>query len=64
MAVQVGACPVVTHRGARVGVTGGDLDVPEVHAGIETGRERFTNRVEYLSSQDGAIRLLPSSLPL
>jgi phosphatidylserine decarboxylase len=29
-----------------------------------TGRERFTNSVEYLSSQDGAMRLLPSSLPL
>ena len=28
-----------------------------------TGKERITNRVEYLSSQDGAMRLLPSSLP-
>jgi len=31
---------------------------------VETGRERITNRVEYLCSQDGAMRLLPSSLPL
>ena len=49
MAVQVGAGPVVAHRGARVGVAGRDLDVPEIHAGIETGRERITNHVEYLS---------------
>src|ERR1700691_3382244 len=35
VAVEVGAGPVVAHRGARVGVAGGDLDVPEVHASIE-----------------------------
>jgi hypothetical protein len=29
-----------------------------------TGRERITDRAEYLSSEDGAMRLLPSSLPL
>jgi hypothetical protein len=37
MAIQVGAGPVVTHRGAGIGVAGGDLDVPEVHAGIKHG---------------------------
>ena len=36
---------------------GRDLDVPQVHARVETGRERFTNHVEYVSSQDGPIRL-------
>jgi hypothetical protein len=48
---------------AAVGVAGvGAADsVAEVPL---TGRERFTNRVEYLSSPDGAMRLLPSSLPL
>ena len=35
MAVEIGTSPVVTHRGARIGVAGGDLDVPEVYAGIE-----------------------------
>ena len=53
MAVEIGTSPVVTHRGARIGVAGGDLDVPEVDAGIETGRERFTNPVEYLSLANG-----------
>jgi hypothetical protein len=43
---------------------GGFLDVTQRHSSVETGRERITNRVEYLSSQDGAMRLLPSSLPL
>ena len=53
MAVEIGTSPVVTHRGARIGVAGGDLDVPEVYAGIETGRERFTNPAEYLSLTSG-----------
>jgi len=53
VAVQVSAGAVVAHRGARVGVAGSDLDVPEVDAGIETGRERFTNPAEYLSLTSG-----------
>jgi hypothetical protein len=40
VAVQVLTGPVVPHSGARVGVTGGDLDVPEVDAGIEHGRHK------------------------
>ena len=39
VAVQVLAGSVVSHRRARVGVAGGDLDVPEVDAGIEHGRD-------------------------
>src|SRR5215475_2259753 len=62
--VKVLAGPVVAHRGAWIGVAGGDLDVPQVHACVKTGRERFTNRVEYLSSQDDRCGSLPSSLPL
>ena len=38
VAVQVLTGPVVPNSGARVGVTGGDLDVPEVDAGIEHGQ--------------------------
>jgi hypothetical protein len=34
-------------------MAGGDLDVPEVDASIETGRERFTNPAEYLSLTSG-----------
>jgi hypothetical protein len=45
VAVQVLAGSVVAHGGTRVGVTGGDLDVPQIHAGIETGRD-----VRYLYS--------------
>jgi hypothetical protein len=37
MAVQVLACPVVPHRGARVGVAGGNLVVSQVDASVETG---------------------------
>ncbi len=39
MAVEILAGPVITHRGAWIGVTGGDLDVPQVHSGIEHGRD-------------------------
>src|SRR5690349_18994148 len=37
VAVEVLAGPVITHRGARVGVAGGDLDVAQVHADVEHG---------------------------
>jgi hypothetical protein len=43
---------------------GSFLDVAQWHPRIETGRERITNRVEYLSSQNGAMRLLSSSVLL
>jgi hypothetical protein len=39
VAVEVLAGPVITHRGTRVGVAGGDLDVPEVDASVEHGRD-------------------------
>jgi hypothetical protein len=35
VAIQVGPGPVITHRGARIGVAGSDLDIPEIHACIE-----------------------------
>ena len=47
----------ITRRGARVGVAGGDLDVPEVHAGIKhRGDESVAEHVRvYLRPQaDGA----------
>jgi len=37
VAVEVLAGPVVAHRGARVGVPGSDLDIPQVHARIQHG---------------------------
>ena len=40
MAVQVLAGPVVPHRGARVGVAGGDLDIAQVNASVEHGRDK------------------------
>jgi hypothetical protein len=39
VAVQVLAGPVVPHSGVRVGVAGSDLDVPEVDASVEHGRD-------------------------
>src|SRR5215831_5314527 len=39
VAVEVFAGPVVAHRGARIGVAGRDLDVAEVHARVEHGRD-------------------------
>jgi hypothetical protein len=46
--VEVLAGPVVAHRGAWVGVPGGDLDIAQVDPGIETGREQCSGRAEYL----------------
>jgi hypothetical protein len=37
--LQVLAGPVIPHRGARVGVTGGDLHVAQVSASVEHGRD-------------------------
>ena len=42
MAVQVVAGPVAAHCGSRVSVTGGDLDISEVNAGVEHGRDEST----------------------
>src|SRR6266487_1349253 len=39
VAVQVLAGPVIPHRGTRVGVAGGDLDVAQVHPRVEHGRD-------------------------
>lgn len=38
VAVEVLASPVVPHRGAWIGMAGGDLDVPRVYSGIQHGR--------------------------
>jgi hypothetical protein len=45
VAVQVLASPVVPHRGARVGVTGGDLDVAQVGASVKHGRDGVAQHV-------------------
>jgi hypothetical protein len=37
MPVQVLPSAVVAHRGARISMAGGDLDVTEVDAGVEHG---------------------------
>jgi hypothetical protein len=37
VAVEILAGAVVTHRGAWVGVAGGDLDIAQIHPGIEHG---------------------------
>jgi hypothetical protein len=39
VAVKILAGPVITHRRARIGVTGSDLDVAQVHPSIEHGRD-------------------------
>jgi hypothetical protein len=38
VAVEILACAVVAHRGAWIGMAGGDLDIPQVHARVEHGR--------------------------
>jgi hypothetical protein len=45
VAVQVLAGSVIPHRRARVRVPGGDLDVPQVDASIETDNESVTKLV-------------------
>jgi ribose/xylose/arabinose/galactoside ABC-type transport system permease subunit len=68
MTVEVLAGPVITHRRPRVCVAGRDLHVPQVHARVETGRERFTDPVEWVTSKNtplggpvpvGAVLALP-----
>jgi hypothetical protein len=39
VAVQVVAGPVIPHRGAGIGVEGGDLHVAQVSASVEHGRD-------------------------
>jgi hypothetical protein len=39
VAVEVVASAVIAHGGARIGVTGGDLGVAEVDAGVEHRRD-------------------------
>ena len=68
VAVQVLAGSVISHRRARVGVAGGDLDVPKVDAGIEHGRDervpsfrthrvqRFRVAIGPADSGDGVLR--------
>jgi len=43
--VQAGAGPVIPHRGARVGVGGGFLHVPQRHPGVERRGERVSQGV-------------------
>jgi hypothetical protein len=46
VAVEVLACAVVAHGGARVGVPGSDLDVAQIHSGVEhRGHERVPQHV-------------------
>ena len=67
MAVQRGAGPVIAHGGARISVGSRFLDIPQRDPSIQTGSERFTNRVEYLKSRSGemgSLVLVGASLPL
>ena len=39
LAIEVLAGPVIPHCGAWIGVAGGELDVPQVHASVQHGRD-------------------------
>ena len=56
MAVEVGAGPVVAHRGARVGVPGGDLDITQVHAVVMFCTIDGVSVSRYLSAYPGRAR--------
>jgi hypothetical protein len=46
MPVEAGASPLISHRGARVGVRGGFLHVAQWHPGVKRSRdERMPQRV-------------------
>jgi hypothetical protein len=63
--LSVGVC--VDERGFRVSVPEPFGEQGQRHAGLVTGRERFTNRVEYLKStsgEKGVLVPLGASLPL
>ena len=51
MTLEVLASPVVPHRGARIGVPGRDLDIPQVHASIEHGR--YEGMAEHMRVRPG-----------
>jgi hypothetical protein len=63
VAVEILAGTVVTHRGARFSVAGGNLDIAQVHPGVETGREQCSNPAEYPPSAR-ATEMRSSSLML
>jgi hypothetical protein len=52
VAVQILAGPVVAHRGSRVGVPGGDLDIPKVDSGVEHGRDKGVTKHMRVRSGD------------
>ena len=52
MAVQVLTGSVVAHRGARIGVPGGDLHIAQVHASVEHGRDKCVTQHVRMRSGD------------
>jgi len=52
VAVEVLAGSVIAHGGARVGVAGGDLDVAQVDAGVETGCDERVPEHMWMSPVD------------
>jgi hypothetical protein len=60
VAVEILVGAVVAHRGARVGVPGGDLYVPQIHARLEHGRhegmsEHMRSRTINMHIRDGQV---------
>ena len=56
MAIEVLAAPVVDRRRARVGVPGGELHIPQRHAGVEGGHdERGPQHVRVHRAEPGAL---------
>lgn len=56
MAVEVLASPVIDGRGSGVGVTGGDLDVSQRDAGVESGHdERGSQHVRVHAAETGTL---------
>jgi hypothetical protein len=52
VSVEVLAGPVVAHRGPRVSVPGLDLDIPQVHARIQHGRDERSARLDLREQLD------------
>ena len=56
VAVEVLASAVIDGRGARVGVAGGDLNIPERDTGVEGGHdERCSQHVRVHGAESGAL---------
>jgi hypothetical protein len=53
MTVEILAGPVITHRGAGIGMAGGDLDVPQIDTSVQHGRDERVSEHMWVWAANG-----------